>query len=307
MRVGIEKRHIDSYKRLAREANKSIKKVNLKVQKSKYERALLQKDISVENKKKKLAKHLHELIITTFSVDINKIKKKKEAMENLKGNIELIRYILQKIKSINNYLEEDLLKELGIIKKSPVLKAIKSKTPVKYFEKSHVLSKGYTDKIEHTVYELMQKIVFFDKKLLKDYKKKEINIIDKEKLEIKDIEKILKIESELLDALEAKMPPATKVKPKLFKKEVFNTWIPMVFALLSSFETEHHKEQLIFLKIKKNYKLRKKIEHKIKHIVNEKEKILQIKEKRALTMKNIEKISDDYRQTFHEYVSAASL
>ena len=81
----------------------------------------------------------------------------------------------------------------------------------------------------------------------------------------------------------------------------------MVFALLSSLEAEYGKEGIIFSKIKKNSRLRKKIENKIKHVVNEKEKILKLKEKRALAMKSFEKISDDYRQTFHEYVSAASL
>ncbi len=189
-----------------------------------------------------------------------------------------------------------------------IVKAIKSNTPTKYLEKSsRVLSKEYIDKIEHVVYELIQKIILFDKKLLKDYRKRKIKIISKEKVWIKDLENILKIESELLDTLEAKIPPASKVKTKLFKKEVFNRWVPMLFALLSSFETEYGKEALIFSKIKKNNKLRKKIEKKIKHIANEKEKLLKIKEKRALAMKSFGKISDDYRQTFHEYVSAASL
>ena len=63
---------------------------------------------------------------------------------------------------------------------------------------------------------------------------------------------------------------------------------------------------MIFSNIKKNDKLRNKIENKIKHVIAEKEKVLKIKEKRVMAMKNF-KVSDDYRQTFHEYVSAASL
>jgi len=307
MRVDIEKRHIDSYKRIAREANRAIKKVSLKIPKTKYKRILFQTDISAESKKKQLVKSLHELIINTFSTSIKEIKKGKKGMGKVKENIELIRYVIHKIKAINNYLEEALLLELGIIKKSLIVKAIKSSNPEYYLRKSgRVLSKDYIHKIEHTVYELMHEIVFFDKKLIKGYEKKEIKIIEKERVEIKDIEKILRIESELLDALEAKIPPAKKVKPKLFKKEIFNKWVPMIFALLSSFEAEYAKEKLIFSKIKNNDKLRKKIENKIKHVVNEKERILKIKEKRALEMKSF-KISDDYRQTFHDYVSAASL
>jgi len=304
MRVDIEKRHIDSYERIAKEANMAIKR-DLKLKKNGYKKLLLQKDISVENKKKRLVENLHELIISTFSVNIKQVNNK--TLEKVKANIELIRYIIHKVKSINNYLEESFLKELGIIKKSLILSAVKSNKPEKYLEKrGDVLSKQYIGKIEHTVYELMHKIIFFDKKLLKQYKGKEVKIIKTEKLRIKDLETIFKIESQLLDALEAKMPPSKKVKKKLFGKEIFNKWIPMMFALLSSFEAEYNKEKLIFSKIKKNGRLRKKIENKIKHVVNEKERILKIKEKRALAMKSF-KISDDYRQTFHEYVSAASL
>ena len=307
MRVDIEKRHMDSYKRIAIEANNAIKKSSLKAQKGKYESILFQKDISAENKKKRLAKSLHELIISAFSVNINKAKKKK-GIEEIKANILLIREIIHKIKAINNYLEESLLRELGIFKKSLIVKALKSAEPAKYLEKSgKVLQKSYIDKIEHIVYEMMQRIIFFDKKLVKGYKQKEIRIIREEKLGIKDLEKVLKVESELLDALEAKIPPPSRVKTKLFGKEIFNRWVPMAFALLSSFETEHIKETEIFSKIKGNDKLKKKIENKIKHIINEKEKLLKIKEKRALAMKSFGRISDEHRQAFHEYVSAANL
>ena len=110
-------------------------------------------------------------------------------------------------------------------------------------EKSRkALSKEDIAKIEHTVYELMQKIIFFDRKLLKGYKKKEIKIIEAEKIEINGLEKTLFVESELLDTLEAKIPPAKKIKARLFKKNMFNSWAPMVFALLSAFETEYGKE-----------------------------------------------------------------
>jgi len=304
MRVDIEKSQVDSYERVVREANKAIKKNTLKVKKGKYEQALSRKDISAENKKKNLAKSLHELIISTFSIDINK----KIRVDNLKANMELIRHIIRKIDDIDNYLEEALLLELGIIKKSLIVKAVKSNRPEKYLEKeSRVLSKEYIDKIEQTIYELMQRIVFFDKSLLKKYTKRQVKVIKTEKVDIKDLKSILKIESELLETLEAKIPPPSRIKARLFKKDVFNKWVPMIFALLSSFETEYRKESIIFSEIKKNDKLRKKIENKIKHVITEKEKLLKMKEKSALAMKSVGKITDDYRQTFHEYVSAASL
>jgi len=308
MRVEIEKRHIDSYKGIAKDVNKALKKkVNLKIQKNKFEKILIRRDISAENKKKQLVKSLHELIISTFSVNINKIENQKKVMNNLKGSTELIRYVLHKIKSINNYIEEALLLELGIIKKSLIVKAVKSSKPEQFLNSNaRVLSKNYIHKIENTVYELMHEIVIFDKKLIKNYKKNEIKVIGKEKVEIKDLENLLEIESELLDALEAKIPPNSKIKSKMFNKINFNNWVPMVLALLSSFEAEYSKERLIFSKIKNNDKLRKKIENKIDHVIKEKENILKIKEKRASTMESF-RVSDDYRQTFHDYVSAASL
>jgi|TARA_Y100000310_G_scaffold28100_1_gene26747 hypothetical protein len=303
MRVDIEKGYIDSYKRIAREVNKAGKP--LKVQIGKYEKSLFRKDISAENKKKGLVKNLHELVITIFPVNKKQINDK--ALKKIKTNIAIIRAILHKIKSINNYLEESFLEELGVIKKSLIVKAVKSNMPAKYLKKNAgVLSKKYIDKIEHTIYEMIKRIIFFDNRLLKQYKKKEVKIIGEEKLEINDLENILKIESELLDALEAKIPPSNRIRPKLFKKDIFNKWSLMALALLSSLEAEYEKEKLIFLRIKKNNRLKKKIESKIKHVVNEKEKLLKIREKRALAMKSF-KISDLHRTTFHEYVSAASL
>ena len=308
MRVDIEKRHIDSYKGIAKDVNNALnKKVNLKVQRSKFEKILIRRDISAENKKKQLVKSLHELIISTFSVNINKVENQKKVMNNLKRSTELIRYVLHKIKSINNYIEEALLLELGIIKKSLIVKAVKSSKPEQFLNSNaRVLTKNYIHKIENTVYELMHEIVIFDKKLIKNYKKNEIKVIVNEKVEIKDLENLLEIESELLDALEAKIPPSSKIKAKMFNKINFNNWVPMVLALLSSFEAEYSKERIIFSKIKNNDKLRKKIENKIDHVIKEKENILKIKEKRASTMESF-RVSDDYRQTFHDYVSAASL
>ena len=88
MRVDIEKGHIGSYERIAKEANRAIKR-DLKLKKNGYKKLLLQKDISVENKKKRLVENLHELIISTFSVNIKQVNNK--TLGKVKTNIELIR------------------------------------------------------------------------------------------------------------------------------------------------------------------------------------------------------------------------
>jgi hypothetical protein len=307
MRVDIDKQHIDSYKRIVNEANKAAKKAPLKVKKEKYEKLLIQQNLSAESKKKRLMSHLHKLIISSFSIDKNKIHTKK-FIENFRANTELIRYIIQKLKAINNYLEDDLLRDLGIVRKSLLATALKTGKPITYLEKKgKVLSEDHISKIEHTIYKLMDQIVIFDKKLLKGYKIKKVNIVTNEKLGIKDLKSILEVSSELLEVLEAKIPPPDKIKAKLFSKNIFNLWAPMVLALLASLETEYKKETIIFSKIKKNEKLKALIENKIKHIVEEKERVLKIRHERAVLMNSTGKISDAYRQKFHEYVNAASL
>tara|TARA_Y100000310_G_scaffold321113_1_gene378341 strand:- start:2403 stop:3314 length:912 start_codon:yes stop_codon:yes gene_type:complete len=303
MRVGIDKRYKDSCEKIVKEANKILKKKSI-LPKDNYQKILSSQNISVEKKKKQLVKILHNRILHSFSIDIQKNKK---GFGSIKKQVVVIREIIHKIKSINNYLEESFLTEMGLVKKSLIIKAIKSKQPEKYLLRVRGLSKSYLDKIEHIVYTLMREIVFFDQKLLKNYAIRKIIIIKKEKIEITDLEKILKIQTELLDALEAKIPPASKVTSKLFKKVNFNKWIPLVFALLTHFEAEYQKEQLLFLGLRKDRKLRKKIESKIKYIINEKENILKIKEKRVLSMESFGKIDDNHRKVFHEYVSAAGL
>jgi hypothetical protein len=308
MRVDMDKRDIDSYEKIAKEANRAVqKKTKFKFAAARYRKAITAKNLSVELKKKNLIKHLHGLIINAFSIDIGSFNKKKNSLIMHKQSLKPIRDIIYKLKSINNYLEEVFLVELGALKGPLLVNAIKSKKPEKYIERSgRPLTKGYFNKIEHAVCKLIEEIIFFDKKLLKDYGHKEVRITSTEKVEIKDLRRVLAVQSELFDALEAKIPPDKMVKAKLFSREIFNRWAPAVFALLSSIEAEHGKEQLIFTKIKKNYKLRSKIENKIVHIIDEKENMLKLREKRALAMKSFE-VSDDYRQSFHEYVSAASL
>ncbi len=306
MRVDIEKGHLDCYMRIARDANKAVM---AKVAKLKnFESLVEQKSISAEEKKERLVKALHEIIITAFSLNIKELGSKKKSIAKIKASTELLRSIIKKLQGINNYIEESLLREMGVIKKSLVVEAVKTKDPEKYLEqKGRILPKEYIGKVEHTVYELMHKIIFFDKKIIQDYKKKEIRVVDNEKLEIKDLHKILMIQTELLEVLEAKMPPASKIKLKLFTKNIFNHWIPMVFALLSSFEAEYGKEKEIIAMLKKNNNLREKIERKIKHVIAEKEKILKIKQERAMLMDSSKNLTDDCRQAFHDYISAASL
>ena len=299
MEVGLEKRYVSSCKSLILEANK-IAGQRGNPRKILKNTDLLSSDISVENKKGKLVKALHNYILTAFAA-------KRISLSNLRYQTSLIRQLLDKLKGINNYLEETLLREIGITKKSLILTAIKSGKPENFLEKRRGLPKEYIAKIEHAVYSLMKEIVFFDQKLLKNYGRREFRFLEEEKIGVKDIEKVLSIETQLLEGIEAKIPPAGRITPMLLKRNVFNRWVPFIFAMLAHFEAECQKEKMIFSKIKKNGRLRSKIEGRIDHIVREKESVLKIKEERALSMRNLGRISDEHRQAFHEYVSASEL
>jgi hypothetical protein len=296
----------DSCSEIILDANKAVKG-RLKVSKGRYESALLRRDLSVEDKKRKLADSLYELVISTFSLHPEKIRKESD-LAKIRENADLIRRIIYKIKDINYYLEESFLREAGIIKKSSVAGASSQKNPEAKLRKAQkAFLKDYLGKIESTIYNLMGEIIFFDSKLIKEYKLKKGKAVKNEKIGVSSLEKTLKNQSAILDMLEAKIPPSGKLKMRLFSKNAFNRWMPLVFALLSSFRAEYKKEVQIFLIIKKNDELRRQIEEKISHLVNEKESILKAKEERATAMDGTVKMVEGHRQTFHDYIASANL
>ena len=309
MRVDIEESHLDIYKKLAEDINNAAKKFKIKSHKinhGPYQALLSNTDITVEKKKKGLVDCLHRDLVKTFSVDISGVSSKNSLLEGLKNNLAILRAIVNKLRSINHYLEESLLKEIGIVKKSSGLSILKSKNPEKVLIKKSELGKKDLEKLEYAVYSLIEKVIFLDKRLLKGYEKRKENIIRRKKAEIKDIEGILKKESEILMHLEAKLPPAGKVKSDLIKNHVVHHWIARIFALLSGFENEYQKESMVFHELKSNERVRNKINKKIRHIIKEKEKLLRLKEQRALSMEKL-RVDNEWRLVFHQFNAASRL
>ncbi|MBL7054324.1 hypothetical protein ISS05_01035 [Candidatus Woesearchaeota archaeon] len=308
MRVEIDKIHKDSYSKLADDVNKKSKSFKSKDYKASlsYESLLLNKDISVEKKKKALIERLHKLIIKTFSIDLSKIKSEKKILEVLKHNIRVLRKIVDKLKDINYYLEESFLAELGLIKRS--LNINKNKSPERLIENAKFsLSKQYLCKLEHTTYKLIEKIILFDKKLLKGYKSKEEKIIAKEKVVIKDINNVLKKQSELFNHLEAKLPPPSKIKPLLLKKKIFNQWIPVVLTLMTACNSEYRKEEMIFEKLKKNKKIKQIINKKISSLEKEKAGLIGIKQERVMGRAKLGGLENELRIMFHDFNAVKNL
>ena len=307
MRVEVDKIHNDSYNRLAEEVNKSAKRFKLKeyTKSRSYATLLINKDISVEKKKKVLTEKLHKLIVKTFSIDLSKLKSEKAVLKVLKGNIKILRDFVHKLKSINHYLEESFLTESGLIKKSR--KVYGSKNPEKLIEAKFSLNKKYLDKLEHTTYQLIEKVILFDKKLLKGYKSKEEKVVSREGAEIKDINRVLSRQSELLHHLEAKLPPPSRISLQLLKRKVFDQWVPRVLALLAGLEAEYKKEGLIFKKLKKNQRLRLLINKKIKSVEREKSDLIRIKQKRLIGAVRSNKLDNELISMFREFNTIKNL
>ena len=307
MRVEVDKIHKDSYNRLAEEVNKSAKRFKLKEYKKSrsYATLLINKDISVEKKKKVLTEKLHKLIVKTFSIDLSKLKSEKAVLKVLKGNIKILRDFVHKLKSINHYLEESFLAESGLIKKSR--KVDGSKNPEKLIEAKFSLSKKYLDKLEHTTYQLIEKVILFDKKLLKGYELKEEKVVSREEAEIKDINRVLSRQSELLHHLEAKLPPPSKISLQSLKRKIFDQWVPRILALLAGLESEYKRESLIFKKLKKNQRLRLLINKKIKSVEREKADLIRIKQKRLISVVKSNKLDNELISMFREFNTIKNL
>lgn len=298
MKIKIEERWIKTFNKIVNDINKLVKKPLPYIKSKRYERLLTKKDTSIEEKKALLIKELHNLIIKAFSIKENKLKKSETP--KIKEYLNFARKIVDKLRDINYYLETTFLYEIGLSKRLPI-KIQKMNINQNY------LTKKDLEKLEFVVYKLIEKIIIFDNKLLKRFEKKEERIIKEKELEIKDLNRLLKKESDILRHLEAKLPPPDKIEYKLFKRPFFDHWAPRVLALLTAFEHLYQKEIEIFNKLKKNRILKSKIETKIKHLIKEKEEAFKLREARILTSEKITKLDKEWEGSLHSWYTVTRL
>ena len=299
MRVVISQGHLSLNERLAEEANRLAKNFKNK-EYSKIEdmdAMLLKRDISVEEKKRILLKKLHILIIETFSVDKKKLGKK--TFECMKNRLHIIRKIITKLRSINYYLETAFLKELSLSK-------IKAGDKSPSLRQHETLSKGELEALEYTSYKLIGKVVALDRKLLRGYSGRGASIIKKEKIEAKNLGSILSKQSDLLEHLEAKLPPPTAATIALAKEPVFTHWVARIFALLAYVEHLYKKESIIFSELKRSKAKRDKITRKISHLAAEKSKLIRIMEEKLASMKTYA-IGNELKRELHNFATTANL
>ncbi len=299
MRVAINQNHLSLSRRLSGESNRLVEKFDSRAYSrvASVDSLLLNRDISVEKKKRMLIKKLHEAIATAFSIDREKLNKR--AFESLKKRLGIIRRIVIKLRGINYYLETVFLEELGLSKIKAGAKGARLKLQGSFI-------RNELEALEYTAYKLIEEAAMLDKRLLKEYKRKGWEVTKKEKVEVKDLGRLLKMESMALEHLEAKLPPSKSVGISMLKEPVFTHWVARVFALLSYLEHMCSKESAVFGKLKKNKAAKISINKKIAHIMREKAGLLQIMHEKAASMKKY-RLDMEFRKELHNLTTAIAL
>ena len=293
MRVVISKGHLDINKKLVQELNNLAKNFNHKNY-SKIEnidRILLRRDISVERKKEILLKILHASLAKAFSV--NKGRLNRRTLGSLKGRLAGIRKIIDKLRSINYYLETTFFQDLRMA-------GVKIPANNQRLAHKQALARDELEALEYTAYQLIGKAIVLDKKLLQEYSKKESKVIEKEKRELNNLSSVLAKETELLEHLEAKIPPMANAN--LLKEPMFSHWISRIFALLGYLEHIYSKEKEIFRQLKKNKAVKSRIEKKISHLIKEKSGLFRIMEQKAVSMEKTG-LSSKFKSELHNFTT----
>ena len=295
----MEKNHLELHGRLVREINLLSKNFSSRNYSkiTNVNNLLLKKDISVENKKNVLMGGLHKIISTTFSINRKKFQKKD--LKSLGKRLDSARKIISKLRDLNYYLETVFLQELK-------LSRIKIKDISSISKKQDGLAKDELQRLEYSAYRLIGQAVIADKKLLREYSKKEKVIAGREKSEFKSLDMILRKETILMEHLEAKIPPSKMVGINLLQDPVFSHWTARVFALLIYLEHWHSGEKLIFSQLKKNKPVKARINKKIFQIIGEKAKLLKIMDEKADSMKRFN-ISGSFKRELHSFTSSMRL
>ena len=298
MRVVISAGHLSLNKRLIEEINSSTTRFDIKnyLRIENIDPLLAIRGISVLKKKRILLKKLHSGLVSTFSIPRKVLNKR--LMDPLRRRLQNIRKIINKLRSINYYLESAFLDDL----RKPKSKIITSKQRLL----SSTLAKGELEELEYAVYRLIAEAVVLDKKLLDEYSKKERTILIKEKISLGNLEKILGKDSTLLEHLEAKLPPPKMLNAKMLNEPVFTHWVARIFALLSYLEYVCVNEDKAYMQFKKNKYLKSKINKKITQILKERAKLLNIMHEKLTPVKT-DKISQEIKKEFHHYTTAVNL
>ena len=299
MRVAVNKKHLSLNEMLAQQSNLQLKRFTSKNYSNTGDisHLLMKKDISIEKKKKIFIKKLHDSIIEAFSVSNAKFSKK--TFDVLKVRVYVLRKLINKLRSINYYLQTLFLQEL----RNPKIAVGRSDSRPKQVD---ALAHNDLEILEYTAYKLIEKAIMLDKNLLSEYSKKRMIIAVKEKLAINDLEKILRKETAILEHLEAKLPPANALTKDLVRQPKYTHWVARVFALLSYLGHLYYQEASIFNNLKMKKKAKIIIDRKITQMIGENSKLIAILQEKSKSMNKL-RIDSMLRREIHNLSTIITL
>ncbi|MFC1769292.1 hypothetical protein ACFLZX_06035 [Nanoarchaeota archaeon] len=263
------------------------------INQKKYEKQLFAIDISIEKKRKVIMKNLHDLVIKTFSIN-PKIHNKKAIITGMKGNIDLIRGHVIKLRDLNYYLHSTLLEEVGMKK---ISKSYFSSKNIKKDLKRMEIKKKDIIRLNTLTLAMLKEVISLDSKLIKGYKINEMVLERKEKYEIKDFDRLLGKESELLCHLEAKLPPPKSIKLKLLGESIFSHWVSRILAILAEIEVSFEASESLFKKLKKRESFKYQLVTKISKLMKERQHLLKMQEREGWRNENWHRIMHHFAAT----------
>ncbi len=268
-------------------AVRDFKKRSYRLDRSAIDRLVSSVDKSIEKKKNDLMRALHDSVIQTFSINLGKITK-EELQKEIGENILALRNIVRKLIAINYYLSTSFSEEADLPERP-----------------GPVLSRKDWQKLESRICHFIDKIIILDNRLLKNYRQKQDKAEKEEKKDFRELTRILKRQKELLYHMEAKLPP--KVSSRLIQKPKIDYWISTVLALLDAIESEYDDELKIFMHLKKDKLLKKKINLKVRHLMKEKTEALKLKEGRILMSDELQQMDKDWKKHIRDWMAASEL
>ena len=255
------------------------------------DKLILKKDINVQEKKFLLIKKLHELIKKTFS--IKKGSFKKSHIGSARHNADEIRKIVDKLRSINHYIETELEEE-----SKPSKFRIES-------PKAESLSINDTRLLEYFAYNMIKGAQVLDGKLISQFVHDEKKELNREMPKIKGVEIAIKKQTLLLEHLEAKIPPRKHLSMDMFKEPKFTHWVSRIFALLIFIEYLYFNEMEAFRSLNMSKRKREVMQKKISQLQKERIALLGImkSKKDALQLE----FSDEFKKESRKLMIAARI
>ena len=304
-RVDLSESQRTIYGRLVNEINRSAKRFKhgaYRFNEKPFEALLGSKSLSLPSKKERLLHKLHSLAVSTFAVPAEKLS--PDLLSGLTARLKTPRKLILKLRSLNYYYEHGMLGALRLAK--PLQLGTLGKTEMLGGEKP-ALGAREMEHLEMSICYLINRVIHVDRRLLKGYRGEEARMVAQEKISTTDFSKVLRKQSDLLCHLEAKLPPASHASKRLLAKDLFGEWGLRVFALLAAVENEYQKEQLIVHQLRKDQRHRKKLDLRIRHLVQEQWGLLRLKEKRLLAMEQARNIDKEHQAISHLYAASLHL